>query len=423
MNLTEPHCGTDLGLLKTRADPNPDGTYAITGTKIFISSGEHDLAENIIHLVLAKIAGAPDNVKGISLFLVPKFLVDDAGSLGSRNGVSCGSIEHKMGIHGNSTCVMNYDGAKGWLVGEPEKGLAAMFIMMNAARLGVGFQGLAQARSPIRTLPLTRRIGARAGRSSPRTATPEPKPITSRPPRRPADAAGSAGMERGGRAWCCGARSRSISPAVPDEAERQQADDLLGLLTPVIKSYLTDKGFAARSKRSRCSAATATSANMAWNSSSATPASPRSTKAPTASRRWTWSVANCPATAAARSALSSNVAATWPMPRRRATRPASPRARARARRPPGGDHVACANGMADPNNAGAGAYAYQDLMGLVAFGWMWLKMAARGEQGDRRRLDRRLLPDQARPRGILRQARTLQVQARCARRSRRGRKR
>ena len=144
MNLTEPHCGTDLGLLKTKAEPQADGSYKITGTKIFISSGEHDLAENIIHLVLAKIAGAPDNVKGISLFIVPKFLVNEDGSLGARNGVFCGSIEEKMGIHGNSTCLLNYDEATGWLVGEPEKGLAAMFIMMNAARLGVGLQGLAQ---------------------------------------------------------------------------------------------------------------------------------------------------------------------------------------------------------------------------------------------------------------------------------------
>lgn len=145
MNLTEPHCGTDLGLLKSKAEPQADGTYRISGTKIFISSGEHDLSENIIHLVLAKITGAPDNVKGISLFIVPKFLVNEDGSLGERNSVSCGSIEHKMGIHGNSTCVMNYDGATGYLIGEPEKGLAAMFIMMNAARLGVGLQGLAQA--------------------------------------------------------------------------------------------------------------------------------------------------------------------------------------------------------------------------------------------------------------------------------------
>src|ERR1700761_1885081 len=143
MTLPEPHCGTDLGLLKTRAEPNPDGSYAISGTKIFISSGEHDLSENIIHLVLAKIAGAPDNVKGISLFVVPKFLVNADGTLGERNKLSCGSIEKKMGIHGNATCVMNYDGATGWLVGEENRGINAMFTMMNEARMGVGVQGLA----------------------------------------------------------------------------------------------------------------------------------------------------------------------------------------------------------------------------------------------------------------------------------------
>ncbi|HEX7657772.1 MAG TPA: acyl-CoA dehydrogenase family protein, partial [Sphingomonas sp.] len=145
MNLTEPQCGTDLGMIRTKAEPQADGSYAITGTKIFISSGEHDLTENIIHLVLAKTPGAPDSSKGISLFVVPKVLVNDDGSLGERNAVSCGSIEHKMGIHANSTCVMNYDGATGWLVGEEMKGLAAMFIMMNAARLGVGLQGLGVA--------------------------------------------------------------------------------------------------------------------------------------------------------------------------------------------------------------------------------------------------------------------------------------
>ncbi|MGP1352429.1 MAG: acyl-CoA dehydrogenase family protein, partial [Parasphingopyxis sp.] len=143
MNLTEPHCGTDLGLIRTKAEPQADGSYKVSGTKIFISSGEHDLTENIIHLVLAKTPDAPDSVKGISLFIVPKFLVNDDGSLGERNAVTCGSIEEKMGIHGNSTCVMNYDGATGWMVGEENKGLAAMFIMMNAARLGVGTQGLA----------------------------------------------------------------------------------------------------------------------------------------------------------------------------------------------------------------------------------------------------------------------------------------
>ena len=173
MNLTEPHCGTDLGLLKTRAEPQADGSYSITGTKIFISSGEHDLSENIIHLVLAKIAGAPDNVKGISLFVVPKFLVNDDGSLGERNSLSCGALEKKMGIHGNATCVMNYDGAKGWLVGEPEKGLAAMFIMMNAARLGVGLAGPGAGRG---RLPERRRL--REG------APPEPR-AEARPSARP----------------------------------------------------------------------------------------------------------------------------------------------------------------------------------------------------------------------------------------------
>src|SRR5688500_4372416 len=141
---TKRYSGTRLGLIRTYGVPPGDGRCPDPGTQLFICSGEHDLSENIIHLVLAKIAGAPDNVKGISLFIVPKFLVNDDGSLGERNGVSCGSIEEKMGIHGNSTCLLNYDNAVGWLVGEPEKGLAAMFIMMNAARLGVGLQGLAQ---------------------------------------------------------------------------------------------------------------------------------------------------------------------------------------------------------------------------------------------------------------------------------------
>ncbi len=142
MCLTEPHCGTDLGILRTRAEPLADGAYAITGTKIFISAGEHDLSENIVHLVLARLPDAPPGTKGISLFVVPKFIPDAGGKPGERNGVKCGSIEHKMGIHGNATCVINLDGAKGWMVGEPNKGLNAMFVMMNAARLGVGMQGL-----------------------------------------------------------------------------------------------------------------------------------------------------------------------------------------------------------------------------------------------------------------------------------------
>ncbi|MEJ1992537.1 MAG: acyl-CoA dehydrogenase family protein, partial [Maritimibacter sp.] len=145
MNLTEPHCGTDLGLMRTKAEPQADGSYKITGTKIFISAGDHDMSDNVIHLVLAKIPGGPEGVKGISLFIVPKFMVDDAGNLGERNGVSVGNLEEKMGIHGNATCVMNFDGATGYLLGEEHKGMRAMFTMMNEARLGVGVQGLAQA--------------------------------------------------------------------------------------------------------------------------------------------------------------------------------------------------------------------------------------------------------------------------------------
>ena len=145
MNLTEPHCGTDLGLIKTKATPMGNDSYQLTGQKIFISSGDHDLSKNIIHLVLAKTPDAPKGVKGISLFVVPKFLINDDGSLGERNNLSVGKIEKKMGIKGNATCVMNYDGAKGYLVGEENKGLKAMFTMMNEARLGVGMQGLAQA--------------------------------------------------------------------------------------------------------------------------------------------------------------------------------------------------------------------------------------------------------------------------------------
>jgi alkylation response protein AidB-like acyl-CoA dehydrogenase len=245
MNLTEPHCGTDLGLLKSRAEPQADGSYKITGTKIFISSGEHDLAENIIHLVLAKIAGAPDNVKGISLFIVPKFLVNADGTLGERNGVSCGSIEEKMGIHGNSTCLLNYDGATGYLVGEPEKGLAAMFIMMNAARLGVGLQGLAQGDVAYQNA-VTYARDRRQGRALvPDQRDPDAKadPIIVHPDVRRMLMEAKA-FNEGARALVLfGALQVDISRKAQTEEERQTAEDLLGLLTPVIKGYLTDKGF------------------------------------------------------------------------------------------------------------------------------------------------------------------------------------
>ncbi|WP_439547065.1 acyl-CoA dehydrogenase C-terminal domain-containing protein [Sandarakinorhabdus sp.] len=244
MNLTEPHCGTDLGLIRTRAEPLSNDSYAITGTKIFISAGEHDLAENIIHLVLAKTPGAPDNVKGISLFLVPKFLVNDDGSLGARNGVSCGSIEHKMGIHANATCVMNYDGATGYLLGEENKGLAAMFIMMNAARLGVGIQGLSQADAAYQNA-VDYAKGRLQGRSLTGAKNPEGKadPIIVHPDVRR--------MLMDARAYTEGMRALVLWSAIrvdlarksPDAAAREMADDLISLLTPVIKGYGTDRGY------------------------------------------------------------------------------------------------------------------------------------------------------------------------------------
>src|SRR3954466_14085386 len=247
MNLTEPHCGTDLGLLKTKAEPNGDGSYSITGTKIFISSGEHDLAENIIHLVLAKISGAPDNVKGISLFVVPKFLVNDDGTLGDRNSLECGALEKKMGIHGNATCVMNYDGAKGGRVGEPEKGLQAMFIMMNAARLGVGLQGLAQGEVAYQNAAAYARDRrqSRALRESEREAGAKADPIIVHPDVRRMLMESRAWNEGGRALVLWGALQVDLVRRSQDEAERQQADDLLGLLTPVIKGYLTDKGLQA----------------------------------------------------------------------------------------------------------------------------------------------------------------------------------
>ena len=244
MNLTEPQCGTDLGLIKTKAVPAADGSYAITGTKIFISAGEHDLSENIIHLVLAKTPDAPEGTKGISLFVVPKFLVKDDGTLGDRNAVSCGSIEHKMGIHGNATCVMNYDGATGWLVGEENKGLAAMFIMMNAARLGVGLQGLGQGEIAFQNAVHYARE-RRQGRALTGPKEPEEKADTLfvHPDVRRMLMEAKA-LTEGLRAlilW--GALQVDLSHHAATEEERQLADDLIGLLTPVIKGYGTDKGF------------------------------------------------------------------------------------------------------------------------------------------------------------------------------------
>lgn len=244
MNLTEPHCGTDLGLIRTKAEPQPGGSYKISGTKIFISSGEHDLTDNIIHLVLAKTPDAPDSVKGISLFIVPKYMVNDDGSLGERNAVSCGSIEHKMGIHGNSTCVMNYDGATGYLVGEENKGLAAMFIMMNAARLGVGLQGLGVGEVSYQNA-VQYAGDRRQGRALTGAQDDNEKADTLfvHPDVRRMLMEAKA-INEGLRAlilW--GALQVDIAHKSADEAEAEAADDLISLLTPVIKGYGTDKGY------------------------------------------------------------------------------------------------------------------------------------------------------------------------------------
>jgi alkylation response protein AidB-like acyl-CoA dehydrogenase len=384
MNLTEPHCGTDLGLLKTRAEENPDGSYSITGTKIFISSGEHDLAENIIHLVLAKRAGAPDNVKGISLFVVPKFLVNEDGSLGERNKLSCGALEKKMGIHGNATCVMNYDGAKGWLVGEPEKGLAAMFIMMNAARLGVGLQGIAQGEVAYQNAAAYARDRrqSRALKASERDPDAKADPIIVHPDVRRMLMESKAWNEAGRALVLWGALQVDLVRRSPDEAERQSADDLLGLITPVIKGYLTDKGFQSAVYAQQVLGghgyirehgieqfvrdARITQIYEGTNGIQAMDLVGR--KLPKDGGR---------AVRAFFELVGREIADA---------KAAGDPARVAAALEPALQDLQAAtmwlaqNGVADPDNAGAGAYAYMDLMGLVALGWMWLKMAAAAQR-------------------------------------------
>ena len=384
MNLTEPHCGTDLGLLKTRADPQPDGTYKITGTKIFISSGEHDLSENIIHLVLAKIAGAPDNVKGISLFIVPKFLLNDDGSLGARNGVSCGSIEHKMGIHGNSTCVLNYDGATGYLIGEAEKGLQAMFIMMNAARLGVGLQGLAQGEVAYQNAVAYAKDRRQGRALKPEDRDPDAKADTLfvHPDVRRMLLEAKAFNEAARALILWGAMQVDLSRKSQDEAERQEAEDLISLLTPVIKGYLTDKGFEA-----------AVNSQQVFGGHGYI-------------REWGMEQFVRDARIAQIYEGTNGVQAMDLVGRKlaqnggRAVRlffetVTTDINDARAKGDPAGvagplesalGQLQAAtmwlaqNGMADPDNAGAGAYAYMQLMGLVSLGWMWLKMAVASDR-------------------------------------------
>ena len=244
MNLTEPHCGTDLGLLRTKAVPQSDGSYRISGQKIFISAGEHDMTDNIVHLVLARIEGAPEGTKGISLFIVPKFLVGKDGAIGARNGVSCGAIEHKMGIHGNATCVMNYDEATGFLIGAENRGLNAMFVMMNEARLMVGLQGIG-----ISEIAYQNAAGYARDRlqgrslSGPKAPDKSADPIIVHPDIRRSLMTIRAFNEAGRAFLLWTALKSDIAHRATDEKERQTADDILGLVTPILKGVMTDKGF------------------------------------------------------------------------------------------------------------------------------------------------------------------------------------
>ncbi|SMX32158.1 acyl-CoA dehydrogenase C-terminal domain-containing protein [Actibacterium lipolyticum] len=240
MNLTEPHCGTDLGLMRTKAEPQDDGSYKVTGQKIFISAGDHDMAENIIHLVLAKIPGGPEGIKGVSLFIVPKFIVNDDGSLGDRNGVSVGKIEEKMGIHGNSTCVMDYDGATGYLIGDMHKGMRAMFTMMNEARLGVGLQGYAQAEAAYQNAVIyaNDRLQGRDVTGAKNPDGPADPLIVHPDIRRNL-------MDQ--KSFVEGARAFTFwGASLIDKAHKsgdKDAEGLISLMTPVIKGFQTDKGF------------------------------------------------------------------------------------------------------------------------------------------------------------------------------------
>ena len=239
MNLTEPHCGTDLGLLRTKAEPQADGSYKITGQKIFISAGDHDMAENIVHLVLAKAPGGGEGTKGISLFIVPKFLVNEDGSLGDRNALSVGKVEEKMGIHGNATCVMNYDGATGWLLGELHKGMKAMFTMMNEARLGVALQGYAVAEAAYQN-SLAYAKDRLQGRDVTGAKNPNgpADPLIVHPDIR-RNLMEQKSFVEGARAWAYWSATLIDRAHTGDAA----ADGLIGLMTPVLKGFLTDKGF------------------------------------------------------------------------------------------------------------------------------------------------------------------------------------
>jgi alkylation response protein AidB-like acyl-CoA dehydrogenase len=377
MNLTEAHAGTDLGMIRTRAEPNGDGSYAITGSKIFISSGEHDVSSNIVHLVLAKIAGAPDNVKGISLFIVPKFLPDADGNPGERNTLLCGSIEEKMGLHGNATCVMNYDGAKGWLIGEENKGLAAMFIMMNAARLGVGLQGLSQGEVAYQNAVQYAK-DRRQGRALTGPAEPNEKADTLfvHPDVRRMLMECKAYLE-GGRALCLwSALQVDLTHQAQTEEERQTADDLVSLLTPVVKGYITDLGYYCATQSQQVYGghgyirewgmeqyvrdARIAQIYEGTNGIQAMDLVGRKLALNGGRAIQAWFKLLGEEIAAAKDDDTAKIFAE-------ALEKALQQLQASTM-------WLVQNAMTNPNNAGAAAYPYMQCMGVVALGWMWLKM-------------------------------------------------
>ena len=400
MNLTEPQCGTDLGLIKTRAAPSGDGSYAISGTKIFISAGEHDLAENIVHLVLARIEGAPEGTKGISLFIVPKFLVNADGSLGEHNGVSCGSIEHKMGIHGNATCVMNYDGAKGWLVGEANRGLNAMFVMMNEARLAVGVQGLALSDVAYQNAVqyAKERLQGRSltGPKSPDKAA---DPIIVHPDIRRNLLAIKAFNEAARALVLWTALKSDVAHRSEDEKERQSADDHMGLMTPVLKGVLTDFGFDNAVKAQQVYGGhgyiaewgmeqfvrDARIAQIYEGANGIQAMDLVGRKLPRDGGRAVMAFFN-EVGAFCQEHAADEAMKAYVVPLQQAL-----------------GHLQQAtmwfmqNAMAKPDNAGAGAYDYMHLLGLVAMGYMWARMAKVAHQkktqgnGVAARMDAKLL--------------------------------
>jgi len=378
MNLTEPHAGTDLGLIKTKAVPQADGSYKISGTKIFISGGEHSMSENIIHLVLAKTPDAPEGSRGISLFLVPKFFVGDDGSIGEHNAVTCGSIEHKMGIHGNATCVMNYDGATGWMIGEENKGLAAMFIMMNQARLGVGLQGLAQAELAYQQA-VAYAMERRQGRAlTGRVETDKPADtLFVHPDVRRMLMEGKAITEGLRALGLWGALQVDLVKLAPTQEEREAADDLISLLTPVIKGYGTDRGFDVTVLAQQVFGGhgyitetgveqTVRDARIAMIYEGANGVQAMDLigrKLPANGGR---------AIQAFFKLVGEEVAAGKAEPATAAVAEALEKANQQLQ---AATMWLMQNAMANPNNGGAAAYAYMHIMGIVSVGMMWLKMA------------------------------------------------